>query len=778
VSLQRALTSAGLPYPHADRLVTLIAGSKSWSGPMLDEVATSSTAFDALAAIQERSAVVGAAESAEIVRLESVSSGYFDLLGVTPAQGRFFGVDDDRRDQPGAGAVISHALWQRRLDASDAAIGRAIDVDGRRLVIIGITPAGFRGLIGRTDVWIPPGTARWLSGETTPERPWSRGFEVFGRIRSELSPAQAQARYEVEGLAAIQRTGAADRILGASGRLRLIPLADARIPPVVTATTRILLWAAVAVLVFVTITLSGVAWLGAERRVHELAIRAALGATRARILALAGREAAIVAVGAAMGAILLRPLFLAALLSIRPPSLAFGIVTAELFPGGVPTIDATAIAVIAMGALMGSLPILLAVVARSRSIGIGVAPRSGAIESGLRGRPGTLTLVAVQAAIACAVLSGALLVTRATGRLFDADRGYDWRGVTTARVELPDAGYDDVAAARFAEGLASKLQARPGIAQASVSNCAPGAGRCRQSNIMRIDGRALDHPDQPTTGLNFVTPDHFAVLGIRATRGRLFTDADRPGAPLAVVITDTLAARLWPGADPIGHRLEIYTANGALAGDRTVVGTVPAIRFGVDADAGSDLFLPAAQAAWTTAVVFVKSALAGRVVGDAIVAAAAEVDRGVVIHDVASLEDRLGRSLGAELFVLRVLTAFGIAGLLLAAIGAYAISSSAVARSQRELGVRIALGATPAAIRALAGRRGAVFAVAGATVGLAAAMVAGDVLSAVLHGLSPRDPFALVAAPVATMCGVMIAVAVPAWRASHVDPIAAIRDAR
>ena len=408
LSLQRALTASSLPYPTPDRLVTLIAGSKSWSGPMLDAVEARTTVFDALSMIQERAAVVGGDAGVEVVRVESVSSVYFELLGARPAFGRAFGIEDDRRDVPGAGVVVSDALWQRRLNADPLAIGRSIEIDRRRVIVLGVMPRGFRGLIGRTDVWLPLGTARWMDGETGPERPWSRGFELFGRLRPGLALTDAGARFADEGRAAIESTGAADRILGNNGRLRIVPLSDARVAPLVVQTTHVLGWAAGAVLFFVLVNLTSLALLRGDSRAREVRIRAALGATRARIAVLVSRDAAIVAAQAAAGALLLRPLLTAAVVAIRPPSTTFGIVTAELLPAGVAPLEPATVGFIAAAAIVGAAlyasAMLLAANARRAAADL----RGGTIEGGLRSwRSPAMALISVQAAVACVVLAGA-----------------------------------------------------------------------------------------------------------------------------------------------------------------------------------------------------------------------------------------------------------------------------------------------------------------------------------------------------------------------------------
>jgi hypothetical protein len=368
-------------------------------------------------------------------------------------------------------------------------------------------------------------------------------------------------------------------------------------------------------------------------------------------------------------------------------------------------------------------------------------------------------------------------MARTAAELFGASRGYDWSSVVTARLELPETRYDRVNAGVFIDGLLASLERMPGVRGASVSSCAPGAGRCRQANLMRIDERLFSPHEQPQIGVHFATPGHFDTIGASLSRGRRFASSDRSGAPLVAVISDTLASRLWPGADPIGRSIEIYTANGSLAGKRTVVGTLRPIVFGADADAGSDVFLPAAQAAWTSTVLFVKTDLPTREVSRVVGAAVTAIDADVPVHAIEPLDAQLGRSVGVELLVLRALLAFGLAGLCLAGIGAYVTIAQALARCRRELGIRIALGATPSRIWLLVSRRGLIVTGVATAAGVAGAALSTQVLVSLLHGVSPHDPMAFVAAPAATLLGIAAAVARPAWQASRLDPQVCLKDA-
>ena len=774
-TLRRTLEPRGLPYPAADRLVTLIAGSKSWSPQMFDAVMASTTVFDRASLIQERSAILRDTGPARVVRLETVSPAYFDLLGVRAIAGRALVADDDRASGSVPVAVISASLWRSRFGSDPAVIGRSIAIDEHQVQVVGVLPAGFYGLIGRTDVWVTVAAGRWIEDETGPIRPWSRSYELLARIDARAVRSAAEEKYATEARAALMQLPDANRGLGSNARFRIVSLADARLSPAMRQAAAVLTWAAVAALLFIAINVTSLCLLRAEHRRREIAIRVAMGADRRRLLRMAIGEAAIAAAGATMGAIALRPLFLAVLTALRPPSTSFGIVTADLAASGAFSLDWITLAGIAVMACLGTVPMVVATMAIARRRWIEI-PGARSLSRSAATPSTALVLVGVQAGLACAVLVGAGLLARTAGTLFATSRGYDWSNVITARFELPDARYDRANAARFMDAMLTSLAEVPGVDRASVSNCAPGAGRCRQSNLMRIDGHTLPPHEQPLVGLHFATPDHLATIGASITRGRAISPGDRFGTPLVALVTDTLAARLWPGADPIGRSIEIFTANGSLAGERTVVGTIQPIVFAPDADTNGDVFLPAAQTAWTSTVVFMKTALplgdAARAVG----AAVAAIDADVPVHYVERLESQLGRSVGVELLVMRALLAFGLAGLGLSAIGAYVTIAQALARSRRELGIRIALGATPANVWLLVGRRGLVVAVVAAIAGVAGAAFSSQVLVSLLHGISPHDPIAFVAAPAATLIGIVAAIARPAWQASRIDPQVCLKD--
>ncbi|HUR20965.1 MAG TPA: FtsX-like permease family protein, partial [Vicinamibacterales bacterium] len=412
----------------------------------------------------------------------------------------------------------------------------------------------------------------------------------------------------------------------------------------------------------------------------------------------------------------------------------------------------------------------VAVVQRARMRSLRAAP---AVEGLSRLGTPAVWLLTAQVSLACTVVAGALLMTTAVARVIGDDRGYVTTGVWTARITVPGE-YDLNRTTSFLTRLGERLSNMPGIADVSFATCAPGAGRCRQSNILSVDGVPMSRDSTPQIGIQIVSPGAFRTIGARITRGRDLDVRDASSAPGAVMITDTLAQRLWPGADPVGHQLEVYTANGSLAGLRTVVGTVGPIRFNVDDDPGLDVFLPVSQAAVSSVVVFMKGTSPTRDRMAGLVRETAALDPRIPVYDPASLEARLADSLSTERLLERAFIGFGAVALLLALLGVYAITAQAVSNCERELAVRMALGATAGQIRALVARRGMVVAVLGSSAGCAMAFFSSRLLQSMLHGV-PNDHLILFAAPVLTGLALALTIVWPIRKAHFVNVLIAMR---
>lgn len=770
----RSLQPANLPYPAADRLVVAQAGSRSWSPAMLERAVALSTSLEMLAGVQERSATIIAGQ-AEVVRLESVSAAYFDLLGVEAAVGRRMRPDDDRRGIPSPVALISDALWRRAFAADPSAIGRRLSVDGQSLEIIGVLPRRFAGLIGRTDVWVPLASARWLTGDSGPERPTSRWFEVIARQREGLSRSAAEAQFDAEIRPAIAELPG--RLVSPTSMFTLTPLAEARVPAVFPTAVRVLGLAALALLTLVIVNVASLHMVRAEHREREFAIRLAIGADLRQITWLAVGESATIAIGSTAGALLLRPYFLSLLAALQPSSTSFGIVTSQAITAATLATSPRTVVTIAAAALLTTAPLALLTVLRARRIQVERALRGTQhTGSGLRRwRSARTLLLAMQAAIACAVVCGGTLLARSSAAVFNRERGYEFGGVATGRITLPDTRYDDARASLFYARLIERLSATPGITSASVSNCVPGGGRCRQTNVSAVDGRILEGSAAPSVGMHFISPAHLSTIGATLAAGRGFDETDRRGGALVAIVSEPLARRLWPGRDPMGQTLELFSADGSLRGARTVVGVVRQIVFNVDRDHGLDVFLPAAQAARTAATVFVRGSGGPGALGRALRQAVAAADPAIAIDQPGMLSAPLARSLSVERFLQSMLMVFGGLGVMLASFGTYAMVAQAAARSRREIGIRLALGASRIDMGTLIARRGLVIAAIGATAGAFGAVWASRLLQTFLHGLSPNDALSLAAGPMLTILAVAAAVALPALRAARVNPALTVR---
>jgi predicted permease len=360
--------------------------------------------------------------------------------------------------------------------------------------------------------------------------------------------------------------------------------------------------------------------------------------------------------------------------------------------------------------------------------------------------------------------------------LWSQDRGFQAEGVLTLRMEVPPPRYDAAGLRAVYARLIERLAPLPGIDNVSVSNCIPGEGRCRRTNVREVDGRLLDSQRSPTVGVNYISARHFDLLRTPLLRGRGFDDRDSPGSPLTIIVNESAAARLWPGEDAVGRRLALYFADGMNTESREVVGVVHNVQFEpVETDPQPDVYLPATQIAWGASALLLRLHPGSRVSMDDVRAGIADVDADIAVHDVAPLTSRLGAGFAIERLLTAVLATLAAAALTLAAIGIHGLVAHAVGRSLREVGIRMALGASRGhVVRLIVGRAGTVLGLGLAT-GVLAALVTGRVLSAFLFGVGPRDPSTLAGILLLVAAALVVALAGPLRRAALVDPAIVLR---
>ncbi len=759
-----------LPYPDADRLMMIWDGAP---GTRLDvtfgtyrELLARSRSFDSMAAMRPTQPTLTGVEEPERLDGQLVSADYFRVLGVRPALGRDFEAADDLPFQPNGPfvVIVSDTLWRRRFNTDPALVGRQILLNDVPATVIGIMPRQFENVLSpEAEIW---STLRYDPALPLDGREWGHHLRLIGRLRSDV-PVDV-ARDEVNTIAGNTLAEFPRPSWAAlSGGFISSPLQDDLTRGVRPALLAIL----GAVILLLTIACVNATNLllarGAERRT-ELVMRAALGASRLRIIRQLLVETVILAViGGGLGIVL-----------------AHGAVDAlvALSPMDLPRVDAIrvdnqalAFAVIlttAIGLLVGMVPALHG--SRASTQGDRSRPHSPRVAGGhhITRR----TLVVVQVALALVLLVAAGLLLRSINRLFAIPPGFDSRNVMTMQVQTAGRRFrDSEPTHRFFSQVLDAVHRVPGVSTAAFTSQLPLTG---DEDVWGVHFESVPKAaaDETRDGYRYaVSPGYFAAMGIPLRAGRLLDERDAAGAPLAVVINESFAKRRIPGVNPIGQRLKIGPDTSPWF---TVVGVVSDVTQLSLAMTRSDaVYMTSAQ--WR----FADNArwLVVRARGDAasltadIRRAIASVDSDQPILRVATMDERLQTSAADRRFALLLFEAFGLTALLLAAVGTYSLLSGSVTERTRELAVRSALGATRSGIVALVLRQGMTLTGMGIAIGLAAAFIASRALVTLLFGISPLDAVTYVAVA-ALLAGVSLAACgMPAWRAARVHPSIALR---
>jgi putative ABC transport system permease protein len=784
-SLVSASLLRPLPFAGADRLVVLHqtriepGGEERalrWSYPQFLALRASLTSFSHLAAYYVDDVnLSGAAGEPERVRAEMVSAAYFPALAVRPAVGRAFLPRED--SVPGAYPVVvlGHDLWSRALGADSGVVGSQVLLNGVALTVVGVAPAGFRGLTGEAELWFPQAMAPVVSYPeqlTSPQHFQS----VVGRLRPGVRLAQAAAEVETVGglaAAAVRAEAAGGGSWGAS----LLSLEEARRDPGSVRARLVLGGAALFLLLIAVVNLSALLLARSVARARETAVRAALGAGRFRLVRQALVEGGLLGLlGGALG-VLLALLSVGTLVALAPEHLGGAEPHfARLSSFAEPRVDWRVLAFAACvalgtGLLAGLIPALrstrgdltraLKTGARGSSVGVG----------SLR-RPTVLSLAAtLQVAGALVLLVGAALLLQTFHRLTSVDPGFQPEGLLTFRISPPVREYGGNAAAPLLARVLARVEAVPGVQSASVSMCTPFE-RC-SSTPLYLEG-APDPQTPPIVGRHYVGPEHFRTLGIPLLHGRALTAADRAGAPRVAVINETAARRFWPGEDPLGRRVRFGGGGGFASPDSLteIVGVVGDVLYAAPGGpVRPDFYTSYLQFTWPWSTVIVRAAGDPLALVPALRRAVAGVDPHLAIHELHTMHERQRRALAGERFATLSLTLFAGIGMLLAAFGIYGIMAYSVAQRRREMGIRLALGSTTGDILRVVVLQGAALAVAGLAIGTAVALVLAGALPALVAGVGTADPLVLAAVASILLLLALLACYLPARAATRVDPV-------
>jgi len=735
-----------------------------WSYPMFETFREAAAGVGEMAAFtpDPRRVNLAGDDTAEPVLVEMVSQAYFGILGVTPRLGRFFAPDEDATPNAHPVAVLSEGLWHRAFGADSSVVGGTIRLDAMPFTVVGIAPAGFRGLSDRADLWTPmmmaPAIwfARRLSGSM------SFWHMVIVRIPADVDPRPrlANAARAIEERIPLTQAFNATRLDLTSVSLQSA-LTDRRLGRVLL----VLLGAVALVLVIACANVASLHLARARRRRRELGIRVALGVGRSRLTRQLFVESMVVACAGGAAGVLLSAWGLEFLNAIRPQALATvgGSAGARL---------TTAVFVFACAATLGSaflfglLPAWWA--SRADPLSLIRADTGGAHRLRARGM-----LVAVEIALAVVLLAGAGLLVRTVAVLGSTPLGFDPAGVVVALVNPPSRAYPDGSGQRLFREAADRLATLPGVRHAGAGYCLPIVGGCDQVRMV-IAGDA--EPDR-AVWLTMVDDGFLPTLDIPVVAGRGIQRGDAAGAPPVALVTEAAARRYWPGANPVGERVRLGVGWPTDDGWAEVVGVVRDVRYGgnLREAATPGVYLPLAQFSYGA------NYLVADVAGDPAAALPGmramlrDLDPQLPLWNPAAMSRHVATATAAERFSMVLLTAFGVLALVLAAVGIYGVIAYAVAGRTREIGVRMALGARPAGVLRLVFRQGFGMVGVGLAAGVVGALLGTRVLRAQLYGVAPGDPATLLIV-LAILSGVAAAaIALPARRAARVAPMEALR---
>jgi len=747
-----------LPYPRSDRLMLLAYDYRN--NPFIPMPGISDRQWvDARPRFRTFSRVAATAQSpttlteaGDPIRLQgtTATAGLFETLGIAPALGRTFTLDDERVGGEPV-VLLSDALWRERLGADPAVVGRAITLDGVRHTVVGIMPARFA---------YPPDARLWrpMRIELTPNRSWM--LSVVGRL--EDGATQAQAVAELTSLAASH--GERDSVIA-----RVTPLKDT----VVGNVRRSLLVFAGAVALVLLIACANVANLllmRATSRQREMAVRAALGAGRRRLIRQLVTESALLWVGAGAAGAALAVVGVRALLALAPAG--------RIPRQGEIGVDATALVFalgisLVTGVLFGLAPAIRATRSSVRDALAASARTMSGRDGGLRG-----ALVVSEIALALVLLAGAGLMVQSFLRLRHVELGFRPTGLAAMTVDLPGATYRSAEAMQAVhQAMLERLARIPGVESAAAVNFIPLGGAQVRGDFKLDGGRAS--PPGYLVAKPAASPGYFRTMGIRLRRGREFTAQDAGSSPGVVIVSQSVADQIWPGANAVGQRISMKDDPGP--GDwLTVVGVVDDVgQTSLDTHRDPAIYQPIQQLTQTFFLEHMSFVV--RTTGDpaslvpAMRQSMREVDPKQPIGSIGTMESAISAPVAEPLFQARLIVVFSVFALVLAAIGIYGVVAYSVAERTHEIGIRVALGAGRGQVVGMVLRRLVALVVPGVALGLAGALATTRVLSSLLFAVRPNDPATFVGVAVLLAAVAVIAAMVPARRASRVDPLVALR---
>ena len=783
-SLFDALLLRPLPARHAERLVRIvqhlprIGAYSSFDYAYYEALRDHATTLESVFGQYGEFARFALTEPlpAEQVTATLVTPEFFDALGVQALYGRAL-TAADAKDSGTVPAVLSYGFWQRRFHGDLQVLGRTLVIQGHAFVVVGVMPRGVNGLTVDTaaDVSVP---ARALPLLTSLTLDGADGFEIAGRLKPGVTRAQAYAECLSlwQSVMRSSHKGSPSLAMELSRSITLDPLerGTSILRERFGGSLQLLMASVGLLLLLVCVNIAGLLLARMTARQQEIAVRLAVGATRARLMRQMLAESLPLAVAGAAGGLLLAyagiPLGMRALPPIRDRAASLRALSLDA------AIDWRVLA-FSLGASLLALAIfgLAPALAASRT-SLDSVLRGARLTGSGRGRQ---ILVAVQIALCTFLLTGASLLVRTFKDLRSTDPGFDSEHIATFTLDLTGHGYTPKTEPALVRSLIARASEIPGVASASVA--ARGVMRERGvSTTVAREGQRITSADFLNANLNEVSTGYFDTMGMRLLAGRALTEADAPspGAaparPKNVVVSKAFAERFFPGEDPLGKRFGIGSAGSVAKADDAIVGVVSDAKYRSLREPFSPILFQAMGAS-DIVVLNVRTRVWPDAIFEPVRKVVAAIDPTLALLEVHRMDQEMDASVSSERLLAALASIFAGLAALIAIVGLYALLTYAVAQRQREIGIRMALGADAMDIAALTFRQTLGIAFAGIVVGLGGALAAGPLIRSLLYGVSPQDPASLATAAVLAILVAAAATAIPTADAMHIEPADALR---
>ena len=734
-----------------------------------------STTFSAVFGEFAIDAAMSEPPPADRIRIHLCTPQFFDALGVHAALGRTL-TSEDAEDNPGdPPAVLSYAFWQHRFNGDPNAIGKTIRLHGNLFVIVGVTPREFNGFAADTapDVRVPLRTLSLITADLGPQGEYAY-VDLGGRLKPDIALAQAQAESQAIWRAALDNLDEKHRAgtYDVSYPLELVSLEHgfSILRDRYGAALKFLIACSTFLLLMVCTNVAGLLLGRSALRRQEIAVRLAVGATRARLVGQMLVESSLLAALGAVGGVAIAAVLTPLLARLLPPirDLYTTRLTLSLGIGIDRRVLLFSLAVsVATVFLFGLAP----AVAASRT-NLDSILRGGRSSPLWRGRQ---ALILVQVTLCTLLLAGAGLLIRTFDELHNLNPGFDPDHVVTFTIDPLASGYQQEQGITFAHDLTTRIREIPGVAAVGTAEVGVMRDRGVGATIAPV-GRSPSRADFLATGMNGVSPDYFETMGMRLLSGRIFTATeDFKIRPLNAVVNQAFVRRFFPDEEPLGKRFGATAPDQLADAGFQIVGVVNDAKY-------RSLRQPVIPMVYTldqyrgALIVHVRTRVKPEEVIQPVRQAIASLDRAMPIVEIDTLAEEVDASSSGERLTAILGSIFAVLAVLLSAAGIYGLLAYAVAQRQREIGIRMALGATPGNIRELIGRQALAMVVLGVIAGLTAARTAGPLIAALLYGVTTADVRSLAGAALVSLAMAAVAAAIPAARAMRINPAAALRD--